>query len=201
LSGTVLNNYAHIFDILIRLRQAVDHPYLVIYSDTQSTAISSNVTYQHDPARIDPEPEITGDCDICHEPIENQTHSACGHQFCKSCITDYMESIDIANEATTGRNKQSITCPTCMEPLTLNLKSNEHINGGVSVWNPNLRRRKSILDKIDMKLFQSSTKLEALMEVFIELLFLLSLKKICSGIVHNANKRSWCKGNCFFTVR
>lgn len=38
LSGTVLNNYAHIFDILIRLRQAVDHPYLVIYSDTQSTS-------------------------------------------------------------------------------------------------------------------------------------------------------------------
>ena len=27
-TGTVLNNYAHIFDILIRLRQAVDHPYL-----------------------------------------------------------------------------------------------------------------------------------------------------------------------------
>lgn len=35
-SGTVLNNYAHIFDILIRLRQAVDHPYLVIYSEAQT---------------------------------------------------------------------------------------------------------------------------------------------------------------------
>ncbi|CAM9481009.1 unnamed protein product [Ascophyllum nodosum] len=34
-SGTILNNYAHIFDILIRLRQAVDHPYLVIYSSTK----------------------------------------------------------------------------------------------------------------------------------------------------------------------
>lgn len=33
-TGTVLNNYAHIFDILIRLRQAVDHPYLVIYSES-----------------------------------------------------------------------------------------------------------------------------------------------------------------------
>ena len=31
-SGTVLNNYAHIFDLLIRLRQAVNHPYLVVYS-------------------------------------------------------------------------------------------------------------------------------------------------------------------------
>ena len=32
-SGTVLNNYAHIFDLLIRLRQAVNHPYLVQYSE------------------------------------------------------------------------------------------------------------------------------------------------------------------------
>lgn len=33
-SGTLLNNYAHIFDLLIRLRQAVNHPYLVVYSAT-----------------------------------------------------------------------------------------------------------------------------------------------------------------------
>jgi SNF2 family DNA or RNA helicase len=33
-SGTVLNNYAHIFDLLIRLRQAVCHPYLVVHSAT-----------------------------------------------------------------------------------------------------------------------------------------------------------------------
>lgn len=31
-SDTVLNNYAHIFDLLIRLRQAVNHPYLVVHS-------------------------------------------------------------------------------------------------------------------------------------------------------------------------
>ena len=35
-TGTVLNNYAHIFDILIRLRQAVDHPYLVIHSHSRT---------------------------------------------------------------------------------------------------------------------------------------------------------------------
>lgn len=30
-SGTVLHNFAHIFDLLARLRQAVDHPYLLIH--------------------------------------------------------------------------------------------------------------------------------------------------------------------------
>lgn len=29
--GTLLHNYAHIFDLLARLRQAVDHPYLVVH--------------------------------------------------------------------------------------------------------------------------------------------------------------------------
>jgi len=31
-SGTLLNNYAHIFDLLMRMRQTVNHPYLVLHS-------------------------------------------------------------------------------------------------------------------------------------------------------------------------
>ena len=34
-AGSVLNNYANIFEVLMRLRQAIDHPYLVIHSNTQ----------------------------------------------------------------------------------------------------------------------------------------------------------------------
>ncbi|GLI66752.1 hypothetical protein VaNZ11_010704 [Volvox africanus] len=42
-SGTLLNNYAHIFDLLIRLRQAVDHPYLVIFSATATAAADNAI--------------------------------------------------------------------------------------------------------------------------------------------------------------
>jgi DNA repair protein RAD16 len=38
-AGTLLNNYAHVFDLLIRLRQAVDHPYLVVYSNTSPAGV------------------------------------------------------------------------------------------------------------------------------------------------------------------
>ena len=31
--GTLLHNYAHIFDLLARLRQACDHPYLVVHGN------------------------------------------------------------------------------------------------------------------------------------------------------------------------
>ena len=38
-SGTMLHNYAHIFDLLMRLRQSVNHPYLVVHSSSaQATA-------------------------------------------------------------------------------------------------------------------------------------------------------------------
>lgn len=40
-SGTVLHNYAHIFDLLIRLRQAVNHPYLVLYSASAAARTAS----------------------------------------------------------------------------------------------------------------------------------------------------------------
>ncbi|CAM9136543.1 unnamed protein product [Ectocarpus fasciculatus] len=57
-SGTILNNYAHIFDILIRLRQAVDHPYLVIYSATKregmTPAMNSAAGQNPTPAPIAP---------------------------------------------------------------------------------------------------------------------------------------------------
>merc|ERR1719361_868158 len=39
--GTLLNNYAHIFDLLMRMRQSVDHPYLVLYSKKKSTSESN----------------------------------------------------------------------------------------------------------------------------------------------------------------
>eukprot|EP00953_Heterococcus_sp_UTEX-ZZ885_P035057 18119-Heterococcus_DN1.PRE.2 len=58
-TGVVLNNYAHIFDILIRLRQAVDHPYLVVHSSTQREGMSAvgsgstNTNNNNDDALLD----------------------------------------------------------------------------------------------------------------------------------------------------
>jgi DNA repair protein RAD16 len=39
--GTLLHNYAHIFQLLSRLRQALDHPYLVLFSPTNATPMES----------------------------------------------------------------------------------------------------------------------------------------------------------------
>ena len=106
-SGTVLNNYAHIFDILIRLRQAVDHPYLVIYSDKQTSAMAaaSNsssgqsftvrgempVTSKTSASKKQKKTERV--CALCKETPNNGLRADCGHSFCRFCIDDYLQTV------------------------------------------------------------------------------------------------------------
>ncbi|KAF9590105.1 hypothetical protein IFM89_030853 [Coptis chinensis] len=45
-AGTLMNNYAHIFDLLTRLGQAVDHPYLLIYSNSANRSVEFVMTQQ-----------------------------------------------------------------------------------------------------------------------------------------------------------
>ncbi len=72
--------------------------------------------------------------------------------------------------SSTSVNGGNLCCPDCNEPLTLQLGSNDNSaasstnNMQNSIWNESKRRRKSILDKIDLRNFQTSTKMEALME-------------------------------------
>ncbi len=107
-SGTLLNNYAHIFDLLMRMRQSVAHPYLVIHSkkglgtENTSPAVSNG--------RID--------CHLCNEPPSERVISTCCETaFCKSCVLDYMEMSSGA-----GAGAGAVTqCPQCNEPFTIDL--------------------------------------------------------------------------------
>eukprot|EP00884_Botryococcus_braunii_P002146 jgi/Botrbrau1/11932/Bobra.341_1s0001.2 len=145
-AGTVVNNYAHIFDLLIRLRQAVDHPYLVIYSATAPGGATApcEQALQH----------LPGVCDICHDPIEDPVTAACGHPFCRLCIREYLES-----------NPATCTCPTCDAPLTVDLTSTAPQRQALITGSRTGIKKNSILHRISAVTdFQSSTKIEALRE-------------------------------------
>lgn len=170
-----MNNYAHIFDILIRLRQAVDHPYLVIYSESQKNNqnLTSFARDLNDSGGTTTRKEYSGNCGLCQDPVEDGVEAKCGHVFCRTCIMDYISTVSSGNtlqdEVTTGRrgSTKSVTCPDCQEPLTLQLEEDHHHmhnSNSISVWDEQKHRKKSILQKIDLNLFQTSTKMEALME-------------------------------------
>jgi SNF2 family DNA or RNA helicase len=83
-SGTLLNNYAHIFDLLTRLRQAVDHPYLILYGAGEKPAFedgSASAT------------QVSDVCGICRESVEDPVLTGCRHLFCRLCMHEYLESV------------------------------------------------------------------------------------------------------------
>ena len=86
---TLLNNYAHILDLLTRLRQAIDHPYLVLHSKRGEEAaadgagIAGGAQYG-DGGAI---------CGLCFEDAEAPVTARCGHVFCRECVSSYLETI------------------------------------------------------------------------------------------------------------
>lgn len=174
-SGTLLNNYAHIFDLLIRLRQAVDHPYLVIYSKSNPavqlpSSASKLVEEQPFSTSGSSSPDDERLCTICHEYVEDGVVAKCSHEFCRECVKEFIESLPVGGD---------VTCPACSKPLTVDLSppveaelASASIEAASASNNRspravNLTRfhRNSILHRVsDIHAFQSSTKIEALMQ-------------------------------------
>ncbi|CAN6199154.1 unnamed protein product [Urochloa humidicola] len=141
-AGTLMNNYAHIFDLLTRLRQAVDHPYLVAYSKTAEP---------HEGLKNEGNNSMGSQCGICHNTAEDVVVTSCDHAFCKTCLIDY--------SATLG----NVSCPSCSEPLTVDLTT----KSSVEKVTPRVkgRKRSGILSRLaSLADFKTSTKIDALRE-------------------------------------
>lgn len=137
-AGTLMNNYAHIFDLLTRLRQAVDHPYLVVYSKTGGLLKESE------------EGIGTDDCGICHDPVEDAVVTSCNHVFCKACLIEYSAALG------------NVSCPSCREPLTVDLTTNSgEKNSATAIKGC---KRSGILNRLKIADFKTSTKIDALRE-------------------------------------
>ncbi|KAI4341025.1 hypothetical protein MLD38_025801 [Melastoma candidum] len=141
-AGTVLNNYANIFDLLNRLRQAVDYPYLVVYS---RTAVSRNETLSNGAT-------VEQECGLCHDPAEDPVVTSCMHVFCKGCLADFSASLG------------QVSCPKCSKPLPVDLTSKSDAHDESTRSSAQGFRSTSILNRIQLDDFQTSTKIEALIK-------------------------------------
>lgn len=159
-AGTVMNNYAHIFDLLTRLRQAVDHPYLVVYSKTASLRGETEADAEH----------VQQVCGLCNDLADDPVVTNCGHAFCKACLFDSSASKFVAK----------CPCPTCSIPLTVDFTANEGAGNRTSKTTIKGFKSSSILNRIQLDEFQSSTKIEALRE---EIRFMVERDGSAKGIV------------------
>eukprot|EP00397_Hematodinium_sp_SG-2012_P000497 GEMP01000497.1.p1 GENE.GEMP01000497.1~~GEMP01000497.1.p1 ORF type:complete len:1071 (+),score=261.07 GEMP01000497.1:3-3215(+) len=91
-NGSLMHNYAHIFDLLTSLRRACDHPYLVIHSKN---------------AKVSPN-QIMDICHLCQDSIEEEAaQTACSCTFHGDCLREYVDEAPI-----------DATCPGCFLPLS-----------------------------------------------------------------------------------
>ncbi|KAM3394206.1 helicase-like transcription factor CHR28 isoform X1 [Capsicum galapagoense] len=98
-AGTLKQNYVNILLMLLRLRQACDHPLLVGASNSGSVWRSSI-----EEAKKLPREKLTGllncleaslaICGICSDPPEDAVVTVCGHVFCNQCISEHLSGDD-----------------------------------------------------------------------------------------------------------
>eukprot|EP00123_Amoebidium_parasiticum_P016332 comp23393_c0_seq1/m.38771 comp23393_c0_seq1/g.38771 ORF comp23393_c0_seq1/g.38771 comp23393_c0_seq1/m.38771 type:complete len:846 (-) comp23393_c0_seq1:948-3485(-) len=134
--GTVLNHYAHIFDLLMKMRQAANHPYMVVYGRHQTD-------------------EHTDICGVCQEEAEDPIIAKCHHVFCREDIRLYISS------ALDGSEHPQ--CPVCFVPLTIDLNQPTLVRSKKQ-QEARQRSHQSILNRMDIGGWKSSTKIEALLE-------------------------------------
>lgn len=127
--GVMLNNYANIFGLIMQMRQVANHPDLILKKQTQP---GHNVLV----------------CTICDEPAEDAIQSRCRHDFCRRCVTDYIESFD---------SKDTAECPRCHIALSIDLEQPTKEQEAESI------KKTSIINRISMENWTSSTKIETLL--------------------------------------
>ncbi|KAH8555022.1 SNF2 family N-terminal domain-containing protein [Umbelopsis sp. PMI_123] len=140
--GTVLNNYANIFELLMKMRQCSNHPDMVL---KRSNASGNQQLV----------------CVVCNEPPEDAIMSNCRHIFCRECCTQYLESF-VEEGALQMRTPN---CPRCFAILTVDLSQPTiELEQGDEQTVHAKYSKNSIVNRINMDKWRSSTKIEALVE-------------------------------------
>jgi DNA repair protein RAD5 len=121
--GKVLHNYASILELLLRLRQCCDHPFLVMsrgdtaeYSDLNKLSkrfLSGKSSGLEREGKDVPSEAFVqevveelrkgeqGECPICLEALEDAVLTPCAHRLCRECLL------------ASWRNSTSGLCPVC----------------------------------------------------------------------------------------
>ncbi|KAK6776466.1 hypothetical protein RDI58_027467 [Solanum bulbocastanum] len=124
--GRVLHNYASILELLLRLRQCCDHPFLVMSrGDTQEFSDLSKLAKRFlkggketgegkdVPSRAYIQEVVEelrngeqGECPICLEAFEDAVLTPCAHRLCRECLL------------ASWRNSNSGLCPVCRNTVS-----------------------------------------------------------------------------------
>ncbi|KAJ9075847.1 DNA repair protein rad16 [Entomophthora muscae] len=158
--GTVLNHYANIFELITKMRLAVNHPDLIL--KRIPTATNNQLALGAEPL------QSRLICAICQDEAEDPIASKCKHVFCREDVRQFLDtSIELSPK-----------CPSCFVPLTIDLSQPTMLpedddkeivkaiqtssSGDIQAGGETFRG--SIVNRINLNTWRSSTKIEALVE-------------------------------------
>jgi DNA repair protein RAD16 len=165
-----------LFDLLTKMRQAVDHPYLIVYSKKRHA--EAQAAANQGAAPVVSNGSI--DCDLCSEPpTDRVVSSCCGAAFCRMCVLDYM------SPALENANRDNTHCPSCRAPFSIDLNqasADIEDDGTIAITTtgdsiagmPSLKELShvasgSILRRINLAEYSTSTKVEALVQELVQM--------------------------------
>lgn len=143
--GVMLNNYANIFGLIMQMRQGTSTK---LFSSRKNRANSRAVA--NHPDLILKKHAQGGQnvlvCSICDETAEEPIRSRCHHEFCRKCAKDYVRSLE----------DETPDCPRCHIPLAIDFDQPDIEQDEDNV------KKSSIINRIKMEDWTSSTKIEML---------------------------------------
>ncbi|XP_019162574.1 PREDICTED: helicase-like transcription factor CHR28 isoform X2 [Ipomoea nil] len=113
-AGTVKQNYVNILLMLLRLRQACDHPQLVGGSNSSldwrsSIEMAKKLPQEKRILLLNCLEASLAICSICSDPPEDAVVTVCGHVFCNQCICEHLTGDDTHCPATDCKTQLSFS--------------------------------------------------------------------------------------------
>eukprot|EP01114_Cavostelium_apophysatum_P024784 TRINITY_DN9837_c0_g1_i1.p2 TRINITY_DN9837_c0_g1~~TRINITY_DN9837_c0_g1_i1.p2 ORF type:complete len:567 (-),score=125.32 TRINITY_DN9837_c0_g1_i1:2047-3747(-) len=147
-AGTLVENFSNILVLLLRLRQACDHPILALGADqlrkSRETALKELAA---------PEiPQNNGganlECPICMDVRQSPYVTRCGHVFCRDCI--FPDPNDVGSEHLCPVCRQEIP-PNSLVPYVEKSRGKEEEFTGPEVMEGSTKIKSLILELNNMK--------------------------------------------------
>lgn len=165
-AGTVKQNYVNILLMLLRLRQACDHPLLVKGYDSSSAWRSSvemakKLPREKQVGLLSCLEASLAICGICNDPPEDAVVTSCGHVFCNQCICERLTGDDNQCPSTNCKDRlsaSSVFSRTALKSCLSEEPSRDGTpdsSGSEASWGPSFDSSKI---KAALKVLQSLSK-------------------------------------------
>ncbi|KAI5401818.1 Helicase-like transcription factor chr28 [Lathyrus oleraceus] len=161
-AGTVNQNYANILLMLLRLRQACDHPLLVKEYNSDPVGKDSVEMAKRLPKEMlinlfNSLETTAAICCVCSDPPDDAVISMCGHVFCYQCVSEHLTGDD--NMCPANHCKEQIGEDLVFSKATLGSCISDDLSGSSS-------GNSSFVDySIVQNSDYSSSKIKAVLEV------------------------------------